>query len=200
MEPTSLPVIPPDGHAGCGGAPLREEDHARLTSALHVWASLRMRPFLRSFMGPEDVVQETWQRALEFHDRFDRDQCTYRGFLFGIAKNVLLEASRRAERRNRLGQSLGKRESGINLDRIADDITNVSRRVARDERITRVLKLCGTLSPTERDLLLHLGLEGMGQQEVATMLAITRDALNKRWQRLKAQLLEAGLPSELVGD
>jgi RNA polymerase sigma-70 factor (ECF subfamily) len=159
-----------------------------------------MRPILRSFMGPEDVVQETWQRALEFHDRFDREHATYRGFLFGIAKNVLLEVSRRAERRNRFGQSLGKRESGINLDRIADDITNVSRRVARDERISRVLRLCGTLSPMERDLLLHLGLEGMSQMEVATMLAITRDALNKRWQRLKAQLLEAGLPGELLGD
>ncbi|MBI5434006.1 MAG: helix-turn-helix domain-containing protein [Planctomycetes bacterium] len=52
----------------------------------------------------------------------------------------------------------------------------------------------------ERLLVVHLGLEGMPQAEVAARLSLSRDAIAKRWQRLLSRVGEQGVMRELLAE
>jgi DNA-directed RNA polymerase specialized sigma24 family protein len=54
-----------------------------------------------------------------------------------------------------------------------------------------------SLEEEDRMLLVHLGLEGLSQAEVAERLQIGREAVAKRWQRLMARVAEQKLPREM---
>jgi RNA polymerase sigma factor (sigma-70 family) len=149
-------------------------------------------------LSPEDLVQEVWVRAIQYRDRFDPEKSNYRAFFFAVAKNVLLESSRKLNRRHMVGASAPNSSEPLDLGLITDGLTAVSKRLARDEGIQRIVQLCSSLKQDEKQLLVHLGLEEMSHDAVATMLGVSREAISKRWQRLKASLVSAGLPSELL--
>jgi RNA polymerase sigma factor (sigma-70 family) len=54
-----------------------------------------------------------------------------------------------------------------------------------------------SLDDDDRMLLIHHGLEGLSQSEVAERLQINRETVAKRWQRLLVRVSEQKLPREL---
>lgn len=163
------------------------ELYRRLAPALYAWAALRIQPGLRGRLEPEDVVQETWWRALDTFDRFDSSRGSFRGWLFGIATHVLLNGIRNARRRTwTRPPDLGIRDP--EPQDIVDDGTRISKKVARSENTRILVDRLLALPEAERDLLVHMGLEGLTAGQAAELLGISEASAAKRWQRLRERL------------
>lgn len=168
--------------------------YERVAPSLFAWARLNVLPELRKRVDPQDLTQEVWMRAFSSFARFDPAQGTFRAWLFGVAKLVLLEGLRNARRG---GDQAG---SAFDLAAVPEGVTAISRRLARDESIERFLEYVATLERADRDVLVYLGLEGMRAADAAERLGLAREALIKRWQRLRARLREQGLGADLLED
>lgn len=80
------------------GDPLAWRDlYTSLTGRLLVW--LRTRPTGDAAADAEDIVMETWLVAAERMADFAGDESDFAGWLFGIARNHVLNARRRTQRR-----------------------------------------------------------------------------------------------------
>jgi RNA polymerase sigma factor (sigma-70 family) len=170
--------------------------YAEVAPTLVAWASLRVRRALRGFIEPEDLVQEVCCRAYERFHSFDPAKGEFRRWIFGVGNNVLKEtlaaAARPAAQAGRMEVS-----SRDLLDQIPDDITSVSRRIARDETFKMFIEKLDTLDDDDRKLLIYRGLEGLGHAEAAELLGISRDAAEKRWQRLVRRVEDWRPPHDL---
>lgn len=162
--------------------------YERIAPSLYAWVRLRMPPMLREHLDVEDVLQEVWCRGLGALERFDPDQRKFRHWIFRVAKNVMLEAVRRAQRMERVQGARGETERLRALEQVPDEITTVTRRLVRDEAVQAFLRRVEALDAQERELVVYCGLEELPYREVATRLGIQREAVAKRWQRLRRRL------------
>jgi len=174
------------------------ELYERIAPSLYTWAQIRIRPDLRQWIEPGDVVQEVWCRAWKIFDSFDPSAVTFRFWVFRVAKNVLLEAFRKLDSPTFKARSReSAAERALELADVPDSATAITRRVAREESLHLFAKWVQTLEESDRMLLVHHGLEGLSQAEVAERLQLGREAVAKRWQRLMARVVEQKLPREL---
>lgn len=169
---------------------------AEVAPALHAWATLRFPKRLRSRLDPDDVVQEVCCRAFLGIGRFDPARGEFRGWVFGIANHVVQAALTEFARSPTCTRPAVLDESTRFLDRVPDEATAISRRLARDESFRRFLELAVVLDEDERRLLVFRGLEGLSHDDVAKELGVSADVCRKRWERLRARL--AGMV-ELTG-
>lgn len=174
--------------------------YEHIAPAVFTWAELRIRPEQRGVIEPGDLVQEVWLRAWRKIDGFDADRIPFRFWIFRIAKNVLLEATRHAQRPDRRGAQSPASDGSDPLDRVADSITAVSQRLMNDESLQSFQAAVAKLPDEERRLVIHCGLEGLPLREVGERLGISEDAAAKRWQRLRQRLRDGGLPSHLLAE
>lgn len=165
--------------------------------AVFAWASLRVQGALRARCDAEDLLQEVCYRAFRGFKTFDPERGPFRGWIFGIANNVLREALTELGRHPD-GQLQALTASKNAWNEVPDDTTSVSLVVARDEALAAFLPKLGALSHEERKLLLYRGLEGMSHQEVADLLDITVSNAEKRWERLLTRLRGFGVPETLL--
>ena len=173
-----------------------EQHYERVAPALFAWASLRIRPSFRGRLDPEDVLQEIWVRALEIHGSRDPSRGSFRAWIFAVGKNVLFEAFRKLDGAG--GSPLGPSTRARTLENWPDQATAVSRRLAKEEGLQLFLQHVRDLPREDRMILIHCGLEGLTHAETATRLGLTRDAVAKRWQRMRAKLEREKLPRELL--
>jgi RNA polymerase sigma factor (sigma-70 family) len=183
-----------------GGEAEFQRRYEELAPALHAWAELRIRPQMRALVEPGDVVQEVWCRAWRERQQLSALDPAFRAWLFRIAKNVLLEAFRRARGPAYRAGSTGTTTRVLALEGVPDSITAVSRRLARDEGLARLVEWLRGLEEEERLLVAHIGLEGLTFAEVGERLDLSRDAVAKRWQRLRARMSEQRLARELLAE
>ena len=187
-----------DGAArGDGGEPFAVL-YERIAPALYTWADIRIRPSMRIWLEPGDLVQEVWCRALRVFPAFDAEQLSFRFWIFRIAKNVLLEALRKAGSPAARGQTPGSTTRMLALNQVPDEVTGISRRLSRQEELGRFRDWVKELERTDRELLLHHGLEGLSHAEVAERLDLGVEAVAKRWQRLRGKLEQQALPREVL--
>jgi RNA polymerase sigma-70 factor (ECF subfamily) len=181
-SPSGLPTDALAHGARAGRPGHFDELWRRVAPAVYSWASLHLRPALRARLDPEDVTQEVACRAWAGFATWNEAQGPFRGWIFGIARNVLREALRR------LASEPAARGASLlttgHLAALPDTATGVTRAVARDEGLRRFLGRVDALPDDERQLLLFRGLEGLTHAEVATLLSASPDAVAKRWQRL----------------
>jgi RNA polymerase sigma-70 factor (ECF subfamily) len=171
--------------------------YERIAPSLYTWAELRIRPELRQWIDPQDVVQEVWCRAWRIFPQFDPQTGTFRYWIFRVAKNVLLEAFRKLESPTFRAKSRDASSRALELADVPDSATAISRRVAREESLQLFSEWVRSLDDDDRMLLIHHGLEGLSQGEVAERLALNRETVAKRWQRLLARVSEQKLPRDL---
>lgn len=169
-----------------------------LSPALFTWIVLRLGQDLRSKFEPDDLFQEIWLRAYESASSLD-PALPVRPWLFGIARNVLREALRT------FGRDRAFRPPTVTgvprgMDRFADSITSVTRRLVRVESFRNFVDHLGVLSDDERRLVLLHGLEGITLADAAEHLDIGAEAAKKKWQRLRSKLEEIGAPDHLLVD
>lgn len=175
-----------------------EELCARVAPALVAWAELRLGAKLRGSVDPMDVVQETWCRAWRAFASFDANQVSFRAWVFRIAKNVILECSRRARRD---GPSDAGTTARLEIIHAAPDrATALSRRVARDESAAALLAWARDLGPEEHALFVHIGLEGLSYSEAGERLGLQKDTVAKRWQGLRERAARLAKAHEYLAE
>jgi RNA polymerase sigma-70 factor (ECF subfamily) len=170
-----------------------------LAPALHAWACVRLGPLDRSRVAPEDLTQEIWLRANQVFASFDPARCSFRAWLFAVAKNVLLEVRRRLRRSGPEWAAQATTRQAA-LARIPYEITSIATRLANDEHVRRFVDRIGTLDDEDRQTVLHCGLEGLSLQEASTRLGETRAATTKRWQRLRGRIATWGGPLGMLDE
>jgi RNA polymerase sigma factor (sigma-70 family) len=161
------------------------ELYARTAPAIVVWSRVHVREALRSRLDPEDVLQETAARAWQRFGEFDPQRGTFRNWIFGIARNVLLEALQRLGSSSHANAQLAT--GGLAL--LPDEATSITRSVARRETLANFARRVDALPREEQRLLLYRGLEERTHDEVAQLLNTSVEAAAKRWQRLRERLL-----------
>jgi RNA polymerase sigma-70 factor (ECF subfamily) len=158
--------------------------YGRVAPAVFGWISLHVREPLRARLDPEDVLQEVVCRAYERFATFDPERSDFRGWIFGIARNVLREVLRGAAR----GRSSSARSAVPDTLELPDSATRVSQALVRDERLAAFLELVRSLPEEERRLLIHRGLEGLPHEQVAELLDLAPEVVTRRWSRLRERL------------
>ncbi len=170
----------------------------RVMPALCGWARLRVRPTLRSHVDPEEIVQETWLRALVNFGDYDPARGSFRAWMFGIAKNVLLNALQVAQGARPKGS--GSTTNLKAIEAVADTATSATKRASRSEAVRCFLERALALSEDEQMLMILCGLEGLSSREAAERMNISEEAAKKRWQRLRAEFSARGSSSDLLAD
>jgi RNA polymerase sigma-70 factor, ECF subfamily len=166
----------------------------RVNPALQAWIRLRMRG---RETDAQDVLQEVWIRAVRGFASYDEGR-SFRGWLLGIAKNVVLQARDRKLREGTLAR-FGSTETHGGLA-IPDSATSVSLRAEENETLQRFLAYLDDLEEEERKLVLYCGLEELSLPEAAARLGIGTEAATKRWQVLRARMRENGMLRALALD
>lgn len=174
---------------------------AELGSALAAWTHLRLPKELRGAVSTDDVVQEVWLRVVRIYaTSFRPEVSTPRAWVFAVAKLVLLEVERHASDRLRREPAPGGSTWQRSVGELPADITSLTQRVSRDERVQRFIARVAELDDDDRRLLLHCGVEAMPQVEAAGRLGLTADVAAKRWQRLRLRVREWGVAQDLVAE
>jgi RNA polymerase sigma-70 factor (ECF subfamily) len=166
----------------------------RISPTLFAWARLRVGATLRGRVDAEDIVQEVWVRAAGNFASFDCNSSAFRPWLLGIARNVVLQAIEHHQRERRAAPT--DAASRWSFSKVPDEATAISRRVARDEGLAKLLAWIESLPSDERLLLVLCGLEGRTAASAGERLGVSSETATKRWQRLRARLAEQRAPAE----
>jgi len=168
--------------------------YERLAPALYAWTVLRAPRGIE----PGDVLAETWLRAVRSVHEFDPGRASFRTWLFGIAKKVLLYELRARARRRALTERPDADSRTAGLERIPEAVTSLSVRLGREESMARFLERINAFAREERELVLYCGLEGSSCREAATRMGLSEQAMLKRWQRLRAELRESSWAAQFL--
>ncbi len=181
--------VPNDGAPSARGEAGAFEQCEDLSPALYAWANLRIRALGNPALQAEDVVQETWMRALSSRALSSKagDESS-RGWIFGIAQNVLLEQARQLAPRSYTRSPKTDPSVTAFLDRFEDTVTSICTRLSRDETVAKLFEFVQELDELDRGLLIRCGFEEQTVSDVARRLGIEPDTAIKRWQRLRERL------------
>ena len=159
--------------------------YTRLAPALRAWIGLQLSPTMQARIEVEDLMHEVWWRALDAFRSYDAERASFRTWLFTIAKRVYISALRRA----RTVADRGIRsDSHHSLGNTPASVTEIHRRLARDEVFARVLESLRAMDETDQAIFSYCGLEGHSAARCAALVGLSRDAVLKRWQRLREEL------------
>jgi RNA polymerase sigma factor (sigma-70 family) len=142
----------------------------------------------------EDVAAETFCLAFGKRHRFDPRRGSLRGWLFGIATNLVAQHRRKEARRYRaLARSAGAAAAvGSHEDRVVTEATAWQMR-------PQLAKALTALSPGERDVVLLVAVAELTYDEVADALGISKGTVGSRLSRARKKLHDAIPPEAFHG-
>ena len=132
--------------------------------------------------GPaaEEVTATAFERAYRKRSRFDPGRGEPRAWLFGIARNAALDELRRRGRQAELAADPEDFDGGA-----------VEAGAERSERRLALRDALATLAPRERELIALKFFAGLGNAEIAAVLAISESNAGTRVHRAVTKLREA---------
>ncbi|MFT7463488.1 MAG: RNA polymerase sigma factor (sigma-70 family) [Pseudohongiellaceae bacterium] len=185
--------------ARAGEAGVFDALHGRLSPSILAWARMPMHRHLNALMDPDDLVQDVWIRATRGLHSFDPTRGTFRQWIFKIAKNLSIDLLRQHSRAEVRGVPLARGGSSLHeIGRKSTGAPSTWLQVARSEAFTAFLQRVSELPHNDQLLLVHCGMEELPVAQVASRLEISEAAAFKRWQRLRARLIEQGLPEGII--
>ncbi|SEN23029.1 RNA polymerase sigma-70 factor, ECF subfamily [Nonomuraea pusilla] len=124
-----------------------------------------------------DITAETFKIAWEKYERFPRAQPL--PWLYATARNLILNLTKRDNRRGALADSLG--DSLMNQSVEADHATTVAARET-------ALAALNSLSESDRELLLLMSWEGLDLRQAAKVVGCSRPTATMRLHRIRKRL------------
>ena len=138
----------------------------------------------------DDVVADTFRHALESRDSYDPERGGERGWLFGIATNLLRRHWRTERRRlTALDRHARDRHARDDATTASDDpLAAVPARLDGSDEVGRVLSAVERLDASDRDLLVLVAWEEMSSDKVAEILGIPAGTVRSRLHRIRRRL------------
>lgn len=149
---------------------------------------------LGSAEDAEEVAQECFVRVYRHLDRL-RPDAKFSTALFGIARNLTLNAIRDAKRRGR-GRTVSMTHADQTVRLIRDDSLRPDRHARLQEMDGMIQQALETLSPDHREVLLLRELQGLDYGTIAAITKCRKGTVKSRIARarekLRVRLLELG--------
>lgn len=164
----------------------------RFSALYHANARSLLGFAMRRCDRPEDAADVVADTMLVAWRRIDEvpDGDVARLWLYGVARRVLANGRRSVRRRHRLGERLQQ-----DVRRLVESAGDVAVGVTASLELRRAL---AALSVDDREVLQLTAWEGLGPQEIATLLELSPVAVRSRLHRARARLREQldreGLP------
>ena len=127
----------------------------------------------------EDLVSDTFLKAMTNYDRFDPARASVRMWLTNIARNTLIDDYRKSSIRNHA--SLDDDESYIEPS-YEDEY-----KVLKEDDEREVYRILSLLSEQERELATMIYFQNMKNDEIGVILGINAKAVSERRRRLLAK-------------
>lgn len=145
---------------------------------IHAYAARRLGPTLAA-----DVTAETFRIALERHGSFDEALGPARGWLYGIASNVIRGHWRTEQRRLRALARVAPVDAAV-----TEPLLRVEERADAEAALATVLDLVAALPADDRDLVTLFAWERCSYAEIAAALGIPVGTVRSRLHRIRTTL------------
>jgi RNA polymerase sigma-70 factor (ECF subfamily) len=173
-----------------GDQPAFAEVFTALRERLLATIRARLSPEVRQRIDPEDVLQDTFVRALHSVKRFEwQGEDSFRRWLESVATHVALDAVRHHGRRKALQIDREPEAPGA----------SPSKAMRREERFERLKKSMEALSPDYRTVLEFSRIEGLSVREVAERMSRSESAVKSLLLQATRQLKHAFGDTESLG-
>lgn len=129
----------------------------------------------------DDLLVDVWVTAYQSRGSFDPSLGEMRGWLFGVARNVL-RAHLRVQQRNRVG--FARQTADLELD----DWSSVDARLDAEAKSDQLREALAGLPPEEREVLLLVAWEDLSPSEAAAALGIPPGTARSRLFRARRRL------------
>jgi RNA polymerase sigma factor (sigma-70 family) len=130
----------------------------------------------------DDLAAETFERAFLARSRFDPTVGSFRGWIFGIATNLLRESRRSDHRRRR---AYGRVSNELDRREWSDQTVD---RIAESDRIATALQGLGA---DAREVILLVAGVGLSYEEAAVALGVPVGTVASRMSRGRHKLRQA---------
>lgn len=138
----------------------------------------------RNRVEAEDLVQETYVRAIEAFDRLRQDS-NLKGWLFTILRNLWLNRVRK----HRTGPQIVDVDAEEHTaEQLAGNLPDAHQILESEEDAERVRRALGKLSPEFREILVLREYEDLSYQEIASVLGCPAGTVMSRLGRARARL------------
>lgn len=155
-----------------------------------VYKAVYMR--LLSRENTEDVVQETFIKAMNSWDRFDDSKASAKTWLCTIARNTMINYVRNNKKHeNSSLDEMG--EAGFEIGVVDKELESLA-----DDDAREVYELLKPLKPQDRELLVMRYVEEMSYKEIADKVGSNDRAVAKRVERLIKKCRELKLKGSAV--
>ena len=127
----------------------------------------------------EDIVSDTFMKAMSYYDEFDPSRASVRTWLTNIARNVMIDDFRKGAIRSH--SSLDDEENMIEPS-YEDEYG-----IFREETAKEVYQLMTGLTEQERELIGMIYFQNMKNEEIGKVLGINAKAVSERHRRVLAK-------------
>lgn len=135
----------------------------------------------------EDLLAETFRAAIESYPTYDASRGSEKGWLFGIATN-LLRRHWRTEHRRLLALERSNSATASMIDPLLGIAEGVATRIDAERDATRLLEAVVALPAEDRDLLILSGWEHLNSTEIGQVLDIAPATVRSRLRRIRTNL------------
>lgn len=175
--------------ARAGDAAARDELARRNVVRLRLYICARLGPVLARSIEVDDLVQETFLRALRDLDRFEAATGgAFHAWLRTLARHAIVDAARALRRAKRSPGAAWLRlsdgsASGPQAPALLASTLGPATRVALAEEQARIEAALASLSANHRRVIALRQLEGRPAREVARLLGTTEGAVHALYRR-----------------
>jgi RNA polymerase sigma-70 factor (ECF subfamily) len=149
--------------------------------------------FVRDPAQAEDLLQETFLRLIKSVDAYEQ-QAKFTTFLYTIARNLCVDASRRGKHRRATsldGPSSRDEDSAPLVERVAADQAAVDRRVIGNQLASRIQAAVDALPEDQREIFLLREVSDLQFNEIARVVGCSENTVKSRMRYALEKLREA---------
>ena len=150
--------------------------------------------FVRDTAQAEDVLQETFLRLIKGADAYEK-QAKFTTWLYTIARNLCVDASRRGKHRNAASLDApapgGDEEGSPLIDFVADPQAGVDRKAVSRELRVRIQRAIESLPEEQREIFLLREVSDLQFNEIAKIVGCPENTVKSRMRYALEKLREA---------
>ena len=148
--------------------------------------------FVRDAAQAEDVMQETFLRLIKGADNYEK-QAKFTTWMYTIARNLCVDASRRGKHRKAasLDAPIGEDEGATLLDMVSDGAVGADGKAIQRELAIRMKQAIEALPEEQREIFLLREVSDLQFNEIAQVVGVSENTVKSRMRYALEKLREA---------